>query len=222
MPGARPGYLPIMVDVRGRRCVVVGGGTIAQRKISTLLRQGALVTVISPQLTGQLRRCARQGRVRHMARAFRRSDVRGAWLVYAATNDRLANQRVAEAAAAQRIFTNVVDTPSLCSFIMPALLQRGDLVVAVSTRGGSPALAKKVREELATEIGPAYGRMLTLLRSLRSRTAEELTSYQARKRFFAELIEGDVFRLVRAGKGKAAREASLALLQRSSRRNGGH
>jgi len=138
-------YYPMFADLTGRLCVVIGGGLVAQRKVTTLLRYGARVTVISPTVTRRLGAYARQGRVRHLARRVCPTDLRGAWLVYAATDDPRTNQLVSRTAQRLRIFANVVDHAPLCSFIAPAIFRRGALTVAVSTGGASPSLAKKLR-----------------------------------------------------------------------------
>jgi len=200
--------------------VVVGGGVVAQRKVTGLLRSGAVVKVISPTVTKRLAAYARQGAIRVVDRTFRPSDVRGAWLVCAATDDQAINHLVFRTATRHRVFTNVVDQPALCSFIAPAIAKRGDLVVAVSTGGTSPSLAKQVRSDLIRQLGSDYTRMLRLLRSLRGIAKQQLSSYADRKRYFDRLVNGRVFVLVRAGKTEAARHEALSLLEQATDRNG--
>ena len=206
-------YYPLFADLRGRRCLVVGGGPIAQRKASTLLRFGARVTVISPTATPRLVALARQGKLRHVARAFRAADVRGAWLVYAATDDQAVNRLVFRSASRLRIFTNVVDQKPLCSCIAPAIFKRGPLTVAVSTGGASPSMAKKLRHELDRTIGPEYVPMLRLLANLRGIAKRRLPKYQDRKRYFDQLVHGRVFGLTKVGKQGEARRTALTLLE---------
>ena len=205
-------YYPIFVDLRGRRCVVIGGGLIAQRKTAMLLRCGGDVTVISPELTRRLQRDARRGRIRHLARRFRRGDLRGAWLACAATDDKRVNQAVWTEANRRRLPVNVVDQPALCSFIAPSIVRQGDLTIAISTAGGSPALSKYLRRQLTRSIGPDYRRMLDLLKGLRPLAKQRLPSYEARKRYFDRLVEGRVFALVRKGHVARARQEALAAL----------
>ena len=209
-------YYPLFADLHGRRCVVVGGGVVAQRKVTTLLDYGAAITVVSPTATTRLLAYARRGRVRYLARAFRPADLRGAWLVYAATDDQRINESVYRTASRLRIFTNVVDQKPLCSFIAPAIVKRGDLVIAISTGGMSPAVAKRLRRELTAYVGADYARMLKLLGGLREAAKSRLPSSQARKRYFDRLVGGRVFKLVRAGKTSAARREALALLGASN------
>lgn len=213
-------YYPLFADLRGRRCIVVGGGMVAQRKVATLLRFGAKVTVISPTATQRLRRYAQQGVIRYVPRRFKACDLEGAWLVYAATDDQSINERVHRTASRARVFTNVVDQPSLCSFIAPAIFRRDPLVIAISTGGASPALAKRLRRELARTIGSDYARMLRLLRDLRGIAKQRLPSSHDRKRYFDRLVQGQVFAFVRQGNTVGARREALALLKAAAKRNG--
>lgn len=213
-------YYPVFADLTGRRCVVIGGGLIAQRKVTTLLGYGADITVVSPAVTKRLAAYARSRRIRHLRRRFRPSDLRGAWLVYAATNDEAINRLVFRAAAERRIFANVVDQKPLCSFIAPSIMRRGALTIAVSTGGASPSLAKILRRELEGTIGADYVSMLRLLGGLRGVAKRALPSYQDRKRYFDRLIRGRVFELVRRGQHRQARRAALELLEHRSRKNG--
>ena len=214
-------YYPIFADLTGRRCVVIGGGLVAQRKVTTLLSYGALITVISPRLTNRLAAYARQGRIRHTARRFRPGDLRGAWLAYAATDDPASHLAISRTARRLRLFANVVDQPPLCSFIAPSIFRRGSLTIAVSTGGGSPSLAKRLRRELGRLIGREYVPMLRLLRSLRGVAKRRLPSYPDRKRYFDRLLRDQTFRLIRAGKIQQARRQALDLLAHETmRRNG--
>jgi siroheme synthase-like protein len=205
-------YYPLFADLRGRRCVVIGGGAVAQRKVTALVRYEACVTVVSPEATPRLARYARAGKIVHRARRFRLADLRGAWLVYAATDDPRTNERVFRSATRQHLFTNVVDQPRLCSFIAPAIARRGEVVIAVSTGGRSPTLAKTLRREVQRVVGGDYAAMLRLLESLRGAAKRRLPRYDDRKRYFAKLVEGRVFQLVRRGQLRQARGEALRLL----------
>ena len=213
-------YYPLFADLNGRRCVVIGGGMVAQRKVTTLLGFGARVVVISPKATQRLRRYAQQRKIEHLARRFRPSDLRGAWLVYAATDDQAINELVYRTATRRRIFTNVVDQKPLCSFIAPAIFKRDLLTIAVSTGGASPTVAKRLRQDFQRMIGSAYGPMLRLLMDLRGVAKQKLPSYNDRKRYFDQLVQGQVFELIRAGKAQRARQEALALLEQASVKNG--
>ena len=215
-PRTSKGYYPLFADLRSRRVVVVGGGMVAQRKVTTLLRFGAKVTVISPIVTQRLRRYAQQGAIRYVPRRFKACDLEGAWLVYAATDDEAINQAVFRTATKHRIFTNVVDQVPLCSFIAPAIMKRGELVIAISTGGASPTVAKRLRREFERTIGAEYAELLRLLNSLRGVAKRQLPSYNDRKHYFDQLVRGRVFQLVRSGQPQAARRTALMMLQKAA------
>lgn len=214
-------YYPLFADLNGRRCVVIGGGPVAERKVTTLLRYGAQITLISPAATKRLASYAKRGRIRHLQRCFRPSDLRGSWLVYAATDDERLNALVHRTANRLRVFTNVVDQTPLCSFIAPSIVKRGALTIAVSTGGASPTLAKTLRRKLQQMIGREYAPMLRLLTNLRGVAKRKLPRYPDRKRYFDQLVRGRVFGLVRAGKHQAAKREALSLLEcRAASHNG--
>jgi precorrin-2 dehydrogenase/sirohydrochlorin ferrochelatase len=149
-------YFPAFLDLRDRPCLVVGGGPVGERKVGDLLRCGARVTVVSPRLTPDLATLAAAGRIAHRPRPFRRADVRGAALVIAATGVPAVDAAVAAEARRRRALVNVVDRPAECDFILPSVLRRGGLQIAVSTGGRSPALAREIRKRLERVIGPEY------------------------------------------------------------------
>src|SRR5207248_4609739 len=152
-------YYAAFLDLRGRDCLVVGGGEVGWRKVEALLEAGARVTVVSPEAVPALREAAAAARIRWLSRDYERGDAGAYFLVVAATDDLEAQRAVfADAEAAGRP-CNVVDVPELCSFIVPALLQRGEVTVAVSTGGASPTLAQRIRDRIAACIGEEYGRM---------------------------------------------------------------
>lgn len=160
-------YLPIFLDVTGRRCLVIGGGEVAARKVATLLDAAAEVIVISPSLTGELNALAHRGRVQHIDREYAAGDIAGAALVYAATDDAELHQRLYAEAKDRGVAINVVDMPRLCTFITPSVLTRGSLKIAVSTEGASPAMAKGIVQRLERLFGPEYGVALEVLRAAR-------------------------------------------------------
>lgn len=210
-------YYPLFADLNSRSCVVVGGGKIAQRKVTALLAYGAKVTLISPEVTRIIAAYARQGRIRYVPRRFKKCDLDGAWLVYASTDDEGINQKVFKAAEQKHIFANIVDQKPLCSFIAPAILKRGGLTIAVSTGGASPSLAKKLKRELDASIGNQYGPMLKLLESLRGVAKNRLPKYNDRKIYFDELVHGPVFKKTKAGRYALARREAIAILNRHVR-----
>ncbi|MGE5687754.1 MAG: uroporphyrinogen-III C-methyltransferase [Gemmatimonadota bacterium] len=200
------GYYPVLLDLRGRRAVVVGGGAVAEGKVGPLVDAGADVTVVAPSLTPGLALRAREGGVAHVARAYAPGDLDGAWIVIAATDDPDVNHVVHAEAESRGVLVNVVDDPPYCGFILPSILRRGELVVAVSTSGNAPALAVRIRERIERELGDEYARFLTLAGALRKPLAEKYPDFQVRKRLWYRLVDSDVLALLRAGDERRARE----------------
>jgi precorrin-2 dehydrogenase/sirohydrochlorin ferrochelatase len=163
---------PVFVLLAGKPCLVVGGGQVAARKVQDLLTAGARVTVVSPALTPALAALAGRGEIRHLQGDFQEEQVAGMALVIGATDDMAVNARVSAAAQARGIWVNIVDQPELCTFIVPAQVRRGDLTLAISTGGASPALARRLREELEGRFGPEYGPYLALMQTIRTRVLE--------------------------------------------------
>ncbi len=150
-------FYPILVDLQAKKALVVGGGKVAQRKIETLLEYGATVQVIAMDLTEELERLQTDQRIEFLGGEFSEALLEGSFLVIAATDDASLNHRVSQAAQQRGLLVNAVDQPADCNFIVPSVLSRGDLLIAVSTSGKSPAFAKKVRVELEQHFGEEYG-----------------------------------------------------------------
>ncbi len=183
---------PISLNLRGKNCLVVGGGRVAERKVEALRVAGANVTVVSPGLTDGLKESADSGRLQWTARGFVETDLDNMLLVVGATDDKSINERVYTAAQQARVLANIVDQPQMCDFFVPAVLKRGQLIFAVSTGGASPAFAAHVRDGLREEFGPEYGDYLELVgdfrRRIRERLAEPARRDQAYKRLFASNV----------------------------------
>ncbi|HYB72586.1 MAG TPA: bifunctional precorrin-2 dehydrogenase/sirohydrochlorin ferrochelatase [Candidatus Sulfotelmatobacter sp.] len=194
-----PRFYPMMVDLTGKPVVVVGGGTIALDKVELFLKFDAAVTVVSPDLHPDLQALLAAGSIRHVPRVYRRGDLEGAGVAVAATDDRATNSRVAADARAAGTPVNVVDTPRECTFIVPSVVVRDDLVIAISTGGASPALAKRVRRDLEARYGPAYGELVELLRQTRDRLMREGAAFADRQGFFECALAGDTLDLVDRG-----------------------
>ena len=175
-------YFAAFLDLRGRRCLVVGGGIVAERKVTGLLDAGARVRVVSPTLTPALATLAATGLVEHRARPFRRHDVQGCALVVAATGEPTVDDAVAATARRVRALVNVVDRPAACDFILPSVLRRGDLQIAVSTGGKSPALAREIRRRLEAEIGEDYAALVERVGAARSQLRTRRLTPTARMR----------------------------------------
>jgi precorrin-2 dehydrogenase / sirohydrochlorin ferrochelatase len=157
----------IFLKLEGRPVLVVGGGPVAERKIAALLVSGAVITVVSPEATASIRELARAGRLRWVARPYERGDIGDAPLVYVAAGRAEVNGAVRQDALGVGAWVNVADEPDLCDFFVPAVVQRGDLSIAVSTSGASPALARRIRETLDAQFGPEYEAALQELRAIR-------------------------------------------------------
>jgi precorrin-2 dehydrogenase / sirohydrochlorin ferrochelatase len=178
-------YYMACLDLTGRSVLVVGGGTVAFEKVRGLLDAGARVTVVAPETAPELL-CLP---VEWLQRRYQSSDLRGRFLVVAATSSTPLNRRVFADAEARNVFCNVVDVPELCSFILPAVHREGSIAVAVSTGGASPALAQRIRDDVAGLVGPRHADLAEELRALRPWAKENLPTYEARRDFFQQRVE---------------------------------
>src|SRR5690242_13184537 len=193
------GHLPIFLEVSGRRCVVVGGGAVAARKVAGLLEAGAKVVVISPHLNDALAALARAGRIRHIKRVYQVRDMEGAMLVYAATDDAQLHRRLYDEAGSHGILINVADVPSLCTFIAPAVMTRGALKIAVSTGGASPSMAARIVARLNRMFGEEYAVTLELLRAARRRLRDSEPDITARAQKLSALAASRIPEYLRKG-----------------------
>lgn len=160
-------YYPVNLDVSDKKCLVVGGGTVAERKVSTLLEFGARVVVVAPLITARLKQLTRSRKIVARLKKYSSADLRQAVLVIGATSDRALNKKIAKDAIKKNILVNIVDDPELCSFIVPSKIKRGALVVSISTSGQAPALAKALRIKLEKIITPELGRLANELGKIR-------------------------------------------------------
>ncbi len=190
-------YFPAFLDLQGKTCVVVGGGRVGERKVRGLAKAGARVKVISPELTAPLVRLRDQGKIVHVSRPYRRGDLRAAFLAVAATGDRITNEEVFREALRERVLVNVVDDPAHSSFIVPSVVKKKDLIVAVSTSGRSPALARVVRRKLEKEIGPEYGLLLDLFGKIRKKVLSAGDGQNRNAKTFRRLAKEDLLPLVK-------------------------
>jgi uroporphyrin-III C-methyltransferase/precorrin-2 dehydrogenase/sirohydrochlorin ferrochelatase len=204
-------FLPIFLNIKDQRGVVVGGGEVAARKAGLLLKAGAKVTVQAPALSETLADMVRDGQVQHRAERFEASVLDGAALVIAATDDEAINRAVHAAAVARRLPVNVVDHPELCTFVLPAIVDRSPVVVAVSSGGASPVLARLIRARLETLIPASFGRLAALAAAYRDKVKQRVKSPARRRRFWEAVLQGDIAEMVFAGQDAAA---SKALAQR--------
>ena len=198
-------FLPLFMNVQGQPCLVVGGGQVASRKVFMLQRAGAEVTVVAPELGPELQQRAEQGEIRHLPESFRPAHVDGQMVIIAATDDEAVNRQVSETAKARGIPVNVVDAPELCSFIVPSIIDRDPVQIAISTGGASPVLARLLRARLETFIPAAYGRLAKLVESYREQVKARLPDSNAIRQFWERILEGPVADRLMAGKDKEAR-----------------
>lgn len=185
-------YLPVMLDVRGRRCLVVGGGIVAARKVELLLGAGAIVTVVAPSMSDTLRKLATRKHLQLIVRQYISSDLDEAALVVVATDQSLVNRRIALAARKNHVPVNVVDNPSLCTFVFPAIVDRSPLLVAISSSGAAPVLTRLLRARVEAAIPSTYGRLAAFAGRLRAYVRQQLPDPRARRRFWEATLDGPI------------------------------
>ena len=207
MPHKKFPYYPIFIDVENRDVVIVGGGAVCARKAETMMRYGANVTVVAPEVTDEIAKWAKSGRLQVKRKEYEEADLDGASIVIASTDDESINGRVARDCRRRKIPVNVVDVTHLCEFIVPAIVEQGSVQLAVSTGGKSPALARTLKEDLQKFVGPEYAEINDLLGTLRPSAKKVLPTDVDRKRFFDGIIALGVVDMVRSGKRRQAYEA---------------
>ena len=208
-------FLPIFLNVKERHAVVIGGGDVAARKASLLRLAGARVTVQAPTIGEAMTELVNAKEVRHIEGRFEESVLDGAALVIAATDDEAINRRVHAAAVARQLPVNVVDRPELCSFILPSIVDRSPVIIAVSSSGTSPVLSRLLRARLETLIPSSFGRLARLAGEFRERVKQRLVQPMSRRAFWENVLEGRIAELVFSGKEDAARQEMDALLAAS-------
>ncbi len=189
-----PRYYPIYLDISGKKCVVVGGGDVAYRKAVSLKEAGAQVVVISPELS---REFLKEEGLTILRQKYEKRCLEGATLVIAATNEQEINQRVWEEARRHGLLVNVVDQPELCNFIVPSVVNRGELQISISTGGASPALARRMREELEDRFGPEYGDFIGLLSKMRPEVRSRIDKGAKRQKVMERLSSPEMLDMIR-------------------------
>ena len=212
----RPGLVgyPVNLLVAGRRCVVVGAGRVAARKVAGLLDAGAVVHIVAPVVGPEVAAWRDTGRVTVDERPFRPGDLDGAWLATTATPDPAVNAAVYEAGEARRVFVNAADDPAHCSFTLVSVVRQGDLVVTIGTGGRSPALVTYLKDHVATEMGPEWGTLLDLLAE--EREAARAAGVSTETLDWRQALDSGILDLVRAGRVAQAKELLRACLSSSS------
>ncbi len=192
-------YYPIFLDLRNKSVLVVGGGEVAERKILNLLKYGCNIHVVSHELTPQLEKLVAENKIQHIPEHSLNDAMSKACMVIAATDDPVVNRQIASRAKERGLLFNAVDQPRDCNFIMPSIVRSGDLQIAISSGGKSPALTKKIRKEMQTQFGPEYGSFVELLGILRAEVLARSDASSENKRTFENLVNSDLLELIRKG-----------------------
>jgi siroheme synthase-like protein len=189
-------FFPVYLNLKDKRVLVIGGGEVATRKVASLLGTSASITVISPDISPELASLAETNAITVHRRRYTEGDCKGAFLILSATDDRETGKAVWEEARREKIWLNTADQPDLCDFIMPAVVRRGDLVVAVSTGGASPALAATMREQLSRSLGPEYGSLVKLLADYRQEIQHRFQNDSDRKALHYRILDSDIIKFL--------------------------
>jgi len=203
-------YYPIYLDIEDRHVVIIGGGNVCARKAETMMKYGARVTIVSPEFTDEIEQWVKDGALSVRRKPYEESDLAGASIVVASTDDPCVNARVARDCRRRKIPVNVVDVTHLCEFIIPAILESGSIQIAVSTGGKSPALARTLKEDLEKFVGPEYDEVNRLLGTLRAGAKKTLATDVDRKRFFDSILAAGVLEMLRGGRRDEAYQAVAA------------
>ncbi len=201
-----PTYYPLFLDLRDKNVVVVGGGRVAERKVKTLLSCHARIKLISPRITSVLKKMVGQGKLKWRPRVFRGGDLQNAFLVFATTDDPEVNRLIAVQAKQSNKLVNVANLPEASSFLVPAVVRRGGLLIAVSTSGHSPALAKRIRQELGRAFGREFSGFLKLLGRVRQVLLARIPTQTQRQRIFNRLVRSEILDLIRSGRLHSAKK----------------
>jgi len=203
-------YYPAFINLSRKNCVVVGGGKVAERKVSSLLRSGANVVVISPEITANLRKYKEKGKIKHVERNYKKGDLKNAFFVIAATSDEKTNNQVSRDAP---FLVNVVDRPEMANFIVPSIVNRGPMTIAISTSGASPAISKTVRKELEILYNKDFGDFLCFLMQMRKKLIGEVKDSKKRERLLKGFGSKEIFSILRNKGFEAAKNKVLEMIK---------
>ncbi len=207
-------YYPAFLNLKGKKAIVIGGGKVAERKILALLKTGANMTVISPEITKKIVNTKNKGKIKHICRQYRKGDLKNAFLVIAATDYPVINEQVSKDAPC---LVNVVDTPSLCNFIVPSIMNRGLLNMAVSTSGISPALSRSIRKELEKLYGPEFANYLSSLKKIRTKAMEIIQDKKKRGEFLKAVASEKMIEMLRTKGIREAKRVAVDLFRKVRR-----
>ena len=190
-------YYPLLLDIESKTCLVVGGGGVAARKIGSLLKCGAKVRLVAPEVSPETEKVISGGGIEHLNRPFEPGDVEGAALVIGATDNESVNRAVYEEAKSRNVPVNIVDQPHLCTFIVPSVVRRGDLTIAISTSGKSPAVSKRLRKHLENEFGEEWAEYLNMMGAAREKTLGAIADPAKREEVFNRLADSNLLDRIR-------------------------
>lgn len=211
------GYYPVLLDLKGKRCVVIGGGRVAERKTTSLIRAGAIVTVVSLDLTKPLQKMAATKKIHYLKDCFKKQHLQGALLVISAANNSDINRNVFNEAVKQNKLVNVVDSLEECNFIVPSTVKQGDLQISISTGGKSPALAKKIRKQLEKQFGKPYKDFLSLMGKLRRKVLAQFSDPKYRKKIFQAIVDSEILALFEKEQKQKAEDKAKAIINSFSK-----
>ncbi|PIP38237.1 MAG: siroheme synthase [Desulfobacterales bacterium CG23_combo_of_CG06-09_8_20_14_all_51_8] len=205
-------FYPVNLDIKDRNCLVVGGGPVAARKVKTLMDCGAVVTVVSLEFSESFQKIAQTPRLIMLQRPYETNDLAGKFLVIGATSNESLNRQINADAERRNMLCNIADVPDICNFILPSIIRRGDLCIAVSTSGKSPAFAKKLRKDLETFFGDEYARFLLLMGAIRKKLLDTEHAPEAHKPLFKTLIEKNLLEMIQHNEKDRINQALLEVL----------
>ncbi len=194
-----PRFYPMMMDIKGRNCLVVGGGDVAARKAEMLVKCGASVKIVAPELDASLAPLVDDGRITHLKEEYDPRHLEGISLAIGATDSGEVNRKLYDDASEKGLPVNIVDVPELCSFIVPSIVEQGDLLIAISTSGKSPAMSKRIRKELQKTFGAEYAKMLRLMGEMREILTGLEPDYKKRMAIFTKIANSDLLERIRKG-----------------------
>ncbi len=207
-------YYPVIIDLKDRKVLVVGGGSVAVRKVETLLRNSARVSLVALKLNPLLQKYVDEGRVEYLGTGFDEKYIRDVFMVIAATDDSRLNHRISMAAEAKNILVNAVDQPEDCNFIVPSVVKRGDLIIAVSTSGKSPAYAREIRKRLSREFGREHECFLKMMGRIRKEVISRGYGHNANSIIFNRIVTSSILELIKAEDWQGVSDLLSNILQR--------
>ncbi len=207
-------YYPILLSVQDKKCVVIGGGNVAWRKVCSLKEAGARVTVVSPEFCPEMEK---ETGIDRIQKKYEEGFLSGAWVVIASTDDEEVNKKIYYDSVKRGILVNVVDRPEYCSFIVPATVSRGDLSISISTGGASPALARNIREKLEKQFGDEYGEFAKLLSETRRKVLSEIPDETIRRDILQRIAGLDMLEVVKTKGVSEAKKKILGIISEKTR-----